>query len=446
MFRPSDASDARPSHTDARPAVLESLELRLFWSTTVNDRYFGEQYALTAINADDAWDVSTGSAAVVVANNDTGIDLAHDDLYLNVWVNQGEIPAAMKKKLKDTDGDGILSMYDLNASANKGVVTDGNRNGRIDGVDLLQRFNASTATGGFEDNTDADASGYRDDIVGWDFAEDDNDPTDRDGHGTATAGVIGAIGNNGKGVAGVNWKVSILSAKIFDDGGDAAPDSVIAKAIRYSAKLGVRVSNNSWGGTAGSNGDVLHQAISYAGSRGQVFVTSAGNDGVNNDTSRFRNFPSSYNLANIISVAATGRSGRLANYSNFGSSTVDVAAPGSGVYSTGLGNTYDELSGTSFASPYVAGSVALLLSTTKSLSVAQIKARLIDGADETTSLYNSNASHGLFQTDNVLTHTAGATVDETTVPVNGARPGYRRPVVYIFSLSSAQSSDPIFFG
>jgi subtilisin family serine protease len=168
---------------------------------------------------------------------------------------------------------------------------------------------------------------------------------------------------------------------------------------------------------------------------------------VNADISRYRSFPASYNLANIIAVAATNGSNTLASYSNYGTTSVDIAAPGSSIYSTSLGNTYERVSGTSFSSPYVAGTVALLLSTAKSLSVAQIKARIMDGADESSSLYNTNASHGLLQVDNALANTSGTTAVEVTVPVFGIRPRFRRPFDFLFGvLSSNGDSGPVFFG
>jgi subtilisin family serine protease len=148
---------------------VERLEGRLFLSTTPNDAYYRDQWGATATAAPAAWDTTRGSAAVVVADIDTGLDYKHVDLYQNVWINPAEIPAAMKRNLKDTDGDGRITFYDLNASANRGKVTDVDRNGRIDAADVLTR----AKYGGWADGIDEGGNGYVDDIVGWDFANND---------------------------------------------------------------------------------------------------------------------------------------------------------------------------------------------------------------------------------------------------------------------------------
>jgi subtilisin family serine protease len=382
--------------------MFESLEQRRMLTTTPNDTSYASEWGLAATAAGSAWDYTKGSAAVVVADIDTGIDYKHVDLHQNIWINQNEIPSAVKKTLVDTDRDGLFTFYDLNASANKGKVTDVDRNGRIDAADLLTR----AKYGGWVDGVDEGKNGYVDDVVGWDFADNDNNPLDYDGHGTHTAGTIGAMGNNGTGVAGVNWRVSLMAVKIFDDDGQAAGDRAIAAAIRYSADNGARVSNNSWGGTSYSQ--ALYDAIAYAGAKGQVFVTAAGNDGRNNDSAYYGSYPSDFNLDNIISVAATTSSGSLASYSNYGQANVDVAAPGSGVLSTYLNNQYARMSGTSMASPHVAGTVALMLAQNSKLSVGQIKSRIINGADQSAALSGTSASGGELNIANAITGKTGA--------------------------------------
>ena len=223
---------------------VEALERRVFLTTTPNDGLYDQQWGPAASAAGAAWDTTRGSAAVVVAGIDTGIDYKHEDLYLNVWINPDEIPAGVRAKLKDADEDGAITFYDLNDSANRGRVRDVDRNGRIDAADLLTR----AKYGGWANGKDDGGNGYRDDIIGWDFADGDNNPIDRDGHGTHTAGTIAAVGNNGIGVAGMAWRASLMALKIFSDEGEGATARAIASAIRYAVDNGARVSNNSWGG------------------------------------------------------------------------------------------------------------------------------------------------------------------------------------------------------
>src|SRR5687767_6758776 len=158
--------------------LMEGLESRLLL-TSSDDPLLGEQWGLSAIAAQSAWDQTRGSASVVVAGIDTGIDYEHPDLYLNVWINQDEIPAAVRATLRDANRDGLITFYDLNAPANKGKVRDVDRNGQIDAADLLTR----ARHGGWSNGRDEGGNGYTDDLVGWDFADGDNTPYDRDGHG-----------------------------------------------------------------------------------------------------------------------------------------------------------------------------------------------------------------------------------------------------------------------
>jgi subtilisin family serine protease len=393
--------------------TLEPLETRLFLTTTPNDPRYAEEWGLAAIGASSAWDTTTGSAAVVVADIDTGMQYTHPDLYLNTWINQAEIPAAVKRTLVDTDRDGVISFYDLNASANRGKVNDVDHNGRIDAADVLTR----SRYGGWADGADQGRNSYVDDIIGWDFANNDRSPMDFDGHGTHTAGTIAATGNNATGVTGVAWRASLMAVKIFDDQGYAADDPVIAAAIRYSANNGARVSNNSWGGPGYSN--ALYNAINYAASKGQVFVAAAGNDSVNTDYYD-DNYPANFDLDNIISVASTNSRGELSYFSNWGQASVDVAAPGSSILSTYLGSSYARLSGTSMATPQVTGTVALMLTANPSLSVSQIKSRIINGADQSASLYRTSVSSGELNTANALANRTGT---RYTPPSTNSRRG-----------------------
>jgi subtilisin family serine protease len=412
-------------------ATAEPLERRAMFSATTNDPSLANQYALTHAAVTDAWDTTTGSAATVVADIDSGADYTHQDLYENVWINRAEIPDAVRSSLVDTDGDGVISFYDLNDAGNLARMTDVNHNGYIDAGDLLSKV----SEGGWADEVNGRSNAddvYTDDIVGWDFAENDNNPFDdgveNAGHGTHTAGIIGAVGNNGVGISGVMQRVSMMLVRIFGDDGNGTTMANVAAAVRYTADNAARVANASWGGREGFNGDELYSAIQYAGTKGELFVTAAGNDGQNLDSPFADDFPAEYDLDNIIVVGAADVSGELAYYSDYGSSKVDVIAPGSDVLSTLPGNGYGVMSGTSMATPMVTGAVALMLTADRSLTPAQVKQRLIDGSDETAALSGSSLSNGLLNVNNALLARAGARLptdgnpDDPTDPVDPVEP------------------------
>ncbi len=296
---------------------------------------------------------------------------------------------------------------------------------------------------------------YTDDIIGWDFAENDNKPFDdgaaNSGHGTHTAGIMGADGNNGVGISGVAQKVSMMIVRIFADSGDSASDSALAAAIRYTANSGARAANASWGGPGGRNGDAIYSAIQYAGSKGEAFITAAGNDGQNLDSTRFNDFPAEYSLDNIVVVGATTAAGTLASFSNYGITKVDLTAPGYGILSTlPGGNRYGQLSGTSMATPMVTGAAALMLAADPSLTVSQIKARLIEGADRSAALATSSVSGGQLNVNNALLGLVGggvaaaATVSTSAAGTAGVTPtvslGLRR-VDSVFSVVRVRLGD-----
>jgi subtilisin family serine protease len=281
---------------------------------TPNDPLFGQLWGMAKINAAAAWDITTGSASVVVGDIDTGIDYSHPDLAANVWVNPGEV-------------------------AGNAIDDDGN--------------------------------GYVDDVNGWDFVNNDNNPMDDHGHGTHTSGTVGAAGNNGVGVAGVNWNVRVAGLKFLSAQGSGTTSNAI-RAIQYATAKGMRVTNNSWGGGGPSQG--LFDAIAAARNAGSLFVAAAGNNGANNDLMPF--YPASYTLDNVIAVAATTSSDGLASFSNYGATSVDLGAPGAGIVSTVPGNRYESWSGTSMATPHVSGAAALLLAAHPAWTYAQVRDRI----------------------------------------------------------------------
>jgi subtilisin family serine protease len=280
------------------------------------------------IDAPEAWAAGhTGSGSVVVGIIDTGIDYTHPDLVDNVWTNPGEIA-----------GDGI----------------------------------------------DNDANGYVDDVHGYDFVgAGDFDPFDDHGHGTHVAGTIGARADNGIGVVGVNWDVKLMALKFLNASGSGTTEDAI-EAVNYAAAMGVRITNNSWGGGAFSQ--ALYDAISVSGS---LFVAAAGNSATSNV-----NYPAGYDLDNILSVAATTSSDDLASFSSYGPDWVDLAAPGVGVYSTYVGNSYRYFSGTSMAAPHVSGAAALVLGSAPALTTADIKSALLISVDPVASLAGKTLTGG----------------------------------------------------
>lgn len=349
--------------SDKRFAYAEpNYALKLF-ETTPNDNMFTNQWALHnsgqnggVTNADigalTAWGVSTGKGSVQVAVIDTGIDYNHTDLAANMWKNPGEIP-----------GNGI----------------------------------------------DDDNNGYIDDVYGYDFGAGDADPMDDlIGHGTHVAGIIGGVGNNGLGICGANWTVKLMALKIADNNGGLSLAAAV-EAIEYAWKMGARVSNNSWGGYGYSQ--VLYDAIKVAGESDHLFIAAAANDSLDNDTTPA--YPASYDLDNIVAVAATDRKDALANFSNYGLTTVDLGAPGVDVVSTlptsgsMMGQDYGEASGTSMATPQVVGAAALVLSVDSRLSAVALKAALLGNVDPDPALDGKTVTGGRLDVGNILPKMGG---------------------------------------
>ncbi len=270
------------------------------------------------IDAFAAWDLATG-AGVVVAIIDTGVDVTHPDLQPNLWRNPGEI-------------------------AGNGVDDDGN--------------------------------GYVDDVNGFDFVNRDSDPNDLDAHGTHVAGSVAARGDDDYGVPGVAFEAKVMCLK-FLERNRGGTSSAAAEAINYAVNNGADIINASWGGPGSSS--AIRNAIAYARSRGVLFVTAAGNESSNNDT--YGSYPANYPLDNILSVAASDRRDGVASFSNYGSTQVDLAAPGVDIVSTMPGGTWGYMDGTSMASPYVAGAAALLKSVAPSMTVQELRLTLMSSTD-----------------------------------------------------------------
>jgi subtilisin family serine protease len=387
---------ADPLVLDVEPDTIVSVA-----STIPNDPGFNSEWGLDQANdvdidAPQAWDVTTGSSSTVVAVTDSGIDYTHPDLYLNVSLNQGEIPTAIRSRLVDTNGDGRLDFYDLNSldagrhvvlgasgvGVNAWATHDSNGNGYIDAGDLL-------ADPAWCDGTDGDGNGYVDDLVGWNYVANTNNPWDDNSHGTHVSGTIAALSNNGIGVTGIDWNARILPLKFLDSTG-SGPTSAAISAINYAAAFGVRVINASWGGAPYSA--ALAGAIAGAGDLGAVFVAAAGNSSSSNDLSPF--YPASYRAANEISVASITSTGGLASSSNYGATTVDVGAPGQSVYSTIPGG-YGFKSGTSMAAPHVAGVLALLAGLHPELGAAQLVQQVVSQTRPLASLAGMTISGGI---------------------------------------------------
>lgn len=292
------------------------------------------------IDAPEAWDIETGRSDVIVAVIDTGVDYNHADLAANMWKNTREIPG---------------------------------------------------------NNIDDDNNGYIDDIYGIDAVNDDSDPMDDNSHGTHCSGTIGGAGNNGKGIAGVCWDVRIMALKFLSSSGSGSTSGAI-ECIDYAIQNGAHIMSNSWGGGGYSRG--LHDAILRAEEAGILFIAAAGNSGSNNDN--IPHYPSSYENENIISVAAIDSNDNLSYFSSYGKISVDVAAPGSNIYSSIPGNRYSSYSGTSMATPHVAGLAALIKSRDMALDWFTIKQRIITSVVKTTALEGKILSNGRINAYNSL--------------------------------------------
>ena len=302
---------------------------------TPDDDGFIYQYSLRDdddhdVDATNAWENRTKCAKVAVV--DTGVDTGHKDLKANLWRNDGEVPG----------------------------------NGRDD-----------------------DGNGYVDDDRGVDLVDGRGSGTDGHGHGTHAAGIIGAIGNNNRGISGLCWKSPIISVRFMDSDGRGY-SSGSAEGIVYAVDHGARVISASYGTSERS--DVEREAIEYAAAHDTLIVAAAGNDSENVD--KRPHYPAAYPDANVISVAASDERDKLASFSNWGKAGVDLAAPGDEIASTSRGGDYEYMSGTSMAAPLVAAAAAMLRKQGDGLPVATIRKLLLKHADDKKAFKGKVASGG----------------------------------------------------
>lgn len=312
---PQPPGGGRPGND---PAISPAPEI-----TPGADPSLDRAWGLSKINAEAAWKSHVGSKNMVVAVIDTGVDYNHPDLANNMWRN----PNAKK------------------------FATSG--------IDPL----GSLVTG---------------DVVGYDFFHNDALPFDDHAHGTHCAGVIGAVGNNSKGIAGVSHEVSIMAIKFLSARGSGDTAGAI-RSIDYAVERGANILSNSWGGPADNNNRALEEAVIRSQNAGALFVAAAGNSSADNDSKPM--FPASFPQENVVSVAATSENDGLAYFSNYGKTTVDIGAPGTNIYSTTPNGQYQSMSGTSMAAPHVAGLAALVWSKNPNMSFTDVKRILLESGD-----------------------------------------------------------------
>ena len=384
-------------------AALDALLARS--DTTPNDPLLGTLWGMTKIRAPAAWDTATGDGSVVAGVVDTGVDYDHEDLAQNIWRNPGETGL-------DTNGLG-------------------------------------RATNGVDD----DANGFIDDVYGWDFYNEDNDPMDDHSHGSHCAGTIAAAGNNGTGVVGVAWSARIMALKFMYPLGDGRAGGWTSDAIEclnYATMMAtngvnIKVTNNSWGG--GPYSTPLKNAIEASGDAGMIFAVAAGNGGTDtlgDNIEEIPFFPAKFDSSNIICVANTTQSDGLDVSSNYGTNSVDLGAPGSQIRSTTPGNTYSTKSGTSMATPHVAGMVVLVTGLRPDLDVAETVAVILAGTDPLPALDGKVLTGGRLNAENTvallapeITHTPliNTTNTATAIAVEASiRPGFLLDTNRVFLL------------
>lgn len=335
------------------------------------DPLLKNSWGIFSIDAPNAHNSTPQGKGIVVAVTDTGVDYNHVDLINNMWRNKSEIP---------------------------------------------------------DNGIDDDHNGYVDDVVGWDFHSNDNKPYDlsmdlmdillsggNPGHGTHVSGVIASALNNGVGTAGVAPQAKIMALRFIGEKGEGSTESAI-KAIDYAVANGANIINASWGGEAGEEDDKpLKEALQRAEAKGVLFIVAAGNGRLDNSTGKSKGFdinsdpkpvvPAVYNLPNMVGVAAIDSNNDLAEFSNWGKTSIKLGAPGVKILSTVPGDRYQDTlidlgsikatwDGTSMATPFVAGALAALWSNNTTMSASQVKEKLLGMVAETSSIHGKVATDG----------------------------------------------------
>jgi subtilisin family serine protease len=331
----SEKNSDRVSDLEASKIAKKVKSVENEPSVLFNDPAISQAWGLTKSDAARAWAISKGSHDIVVAVIDTGADVYHEDLVGNFWNNPGETGVDANGKDKATNG------------------------------------------------IDDDKNGYVDDVHGWNFVSNNNLLTDNHGHGTHICGIIGSRAENHKGISGVSPEVSLMVLKYYDPkvpGTDNLKNTVAA--IHYAVKMGAKIINYSGGGTEYSQDE--KDAIMEAQKKDILFVAAAGNEHSNSDKSKY--YPADYGLSNVISVTAVNRSTEVLSSSNWGTETVDIAAPGEDVLSTLPGSNYGKMTGTSQATAYVSGAAVLVMARRGSYKAEDVKKYLLATGDAMESL------------------------------------------------------------
>ncbi len=380
-----------PQSTNATPFTVTDPNYSRQWNmlgdATSPSNTFGTHAA-------EAWAKGvTGESSNIIGIIDTGINYTHPDLYLNIWLNQREIPSDLRVELFDADFDGLITLRDLNNPTNAAFTRDLNSNGYIDAGDLLNDRR-------WANGSDDDRNGFRDDLIGWDFQENDNDPFGgTNTHGTGVSGIIGAIGDNKTGIAGINWNIQMMALRGM---GSVAVDYFTNAAANALASEHFIATNNSYIRWEEGFGD----AINRAAQRDILFIAAAGNNSWDND--RSATYPASYSTIPItgyeavISVASISSSGSLSSFSNYGLTSVDIAAPGDCILVADGVSEYTNAQGTSYAAPHVTGAIALYVSRYPYATAAQIRAALLESATPTPSLAGRILGNGRLNIEEML--------------------------------------------